>query len=95
MPLNYVVVLDRCYNQEDAHLAAGILSGCLCGGDSDEDNCRKVGEAILHKLAHSSDSIENLSTANVLPTPEIVATLKKLGYVVGMQVHSRTQPAHC
>lgn len=80
VPHNYVVVLDRFYVLEDAYLATGILSGCTCEKDSDEANCREVGRRILDKLAHENED----ATLNVLPTPKIVATLKKYGYVAKM-----------
>jgi len=80
VPHNFVAVLDRFYVQEDAYLATGILSGCTCEKESDEANCREVGRRILDKLAHENED----AALNVLPTPKIVATLKKYGYVSKM-----------
>lgn len=76
LPHNLVMLLDRLHDKERMCLAAGIACGhCSLGSEEEKEACIKKGHEVLAKKAHDDDTVR----LNVLPTPEIVATLRMSG----------------
>jgi len=78
LPHNLVAMTPRYYTEEDLNLATGILSGNSCKNEKEKKECMEKGEKIRAELAHGQQQDKQ----NTLPTPEIVATMRKWGYVV-------------
>jgi len=74
---NAVLATDRFHEPDDMYLATAILAGIPCRNDQEKAHCIQRGFEILNELPHHKKGKDN-----VLPTPAIIATMKKWKYVI-------------